>query len=146
MIQDKVKTQLEQIKKQRQQMQDQLSKVLASSKVEGERILKELGVDTELDKVSLSELVTELREANPRVRDFLRKLDVATYDNRFRFNWNTTMLSAMAKQQAEKTYVSDLKPRLETLRSNVSSQLNTVSSQLKELQHRTQDLRSKISA
>ncbi len=81
----------------------------------------------------------ELRKANPTVRDFLRNLNVATYDNRFRMNWNATMISAYAKQQAEKTYIKDLKPRIDEVR-------DTVSTQLREVQSKTQELRSKLSA
>ena len=139
MIQDKVKVQLDQLKKQSEKLQGELSKGLEVAKVEGQRILKELGVDTETQKVDLNELVAELRKANPTVRDFLRNLNVATYDNRFRLNWNTTMISAYAKQQAEKTYVNDLKPRLAEVRS-------TVSAQLSEVQAKAQELRAKISA
>ena len=73
------------------------------------------------------------------MRDFLRNLNVATYDNRFRFNWNATMISAYAKQQAEKAYAKDLKPRLAEVR-------DTVSAQLREVQSKTQELRAKITA
>lgn len=139
MIQDKVKVQLDQIKKQSEKLQVELGKGLEVAKVEGQRILKELGVDTSAEKIDLNELVTELRKANPSVRDFLRNLNVATYDNRFRLNWNTTMISAYAKQQAEKTYAKDVKPRIAEVRE-------TVSSQLREVQAKTQELRAKIIA
>ncbi|MGB1062368.1 MAG: hypothetical protein ACPGZU_19660, partial [Ketobacter sp.] len=98
MIQDKVKVQLDQLKKQSEKLQAELGKGLEVAKLEGQRILKELGVEAD-DKIELNELLAELRKANPTVRDFLRNLNVATYDNRFRFNWNATMISAYAKQQ-----------------------------------------------
>lgn len=139
MIQDKVKVQLDQLKKQSEKLQVELGKGLEVAKVEGQRILKELGVDTSAEKIDLNELVAELRKANPTVRDFLRNLDVATYDNRFRLNWNSTMISAYAKQQAEKTYIKDLKPRIAEVRS-------TVAQQLREVQAKTQELRAKLTA
>ena len=116
-----------------------MGKGLEVAKEEGQRILKELGVDTSTKKIDLNELVAELRKANPSVRDFLRNLDVATYDNRFRLNWNTTMISAYAKQQAEKAYAKDVKPRIAEVRE-------TVSAQLREVQAKTQELRAKLSA
>jgi len=139
MIQDKVKVQLNQFKKQGEKLQVELGKGLEVAKEEGQRILKELGVDTSTKKIDLNELVAELRKANPSVRDFLRNLDVATYDNRFRLNWNTTMISAYAKQQAEKAYAKDVKPRIAEVRE-------TVSAQLREVQAKTQELRAKLSA
>ena len=139
MIQDKVKVQLSQFKKQGEKLQVELGKGLEVAKEEGQRILKELGVDTSTKKIDLNELVAELRKANPSVRDFLRNLDVATYDNRFRLNWNTTMISAYAKQQAEKAYAKDVKPRIAEVRE-------TVSAQLREVQAKTQELRAKLSA
>ncbi|MCK5790788.1 MAG: hypothetical protein KAH34_08095 [Ketobacter sp.] len=138
MIQDKVKVQLDQLKKQSERLQAELGKGLEVAKLEGQRILKELGVEAD-DKIELNELLAELRKANPTVRDFLRNLNVATYDNRFRFNWNATMISAYAKQQAEKAYAKDLKPRLAEVR-------DTVSAQLREVQSKTQELRAKITA
>jgi hypothetical protein len=83
--------------------------------------------------------VSELRAANPTVKDFIRKLDVATYDNRFRLQWDSTMMSAYTKQLAEKKYIKELKPRIEEVRA-------TVSEQLKELQAKAKELRSRISA
>lgn len=139
MIQDKVKTQLDSFKKQSEKLQSELNKRLESAKVESQRILSELGVTTEINQLSLSELVTELRAANPTVKDFFRKLDVATYDNRFRLHWDSTMMSAYTKQLAEKKYIKELKPRLEEVRS-------TVTGQLKEVQAKAKELRARISA
>ncbi|MEZ5505748.1 MAG: hypothetical protein R3F47_09335 [Gammaproteobacteria bacterium] len=139
MIQDKVKNQIDTIKKQGEKLQGQLNKRLESAKVESQRILNELGVTTEINQLSLAELVSELRAANPTVKDFIRKLDVATYDNRFRLQWDSTMMSAYTKQLAEKKYIKELKPRIEEVRA-------TVSEQLKEVQAKAKELRSRISA
>lgn len=139
MIQEKVKSQIDTLKKQSEKLQSELNKRLESAKVETQRILNELGVSGEINQLSLSELVNELRAANPTVRDFIRKLDVATYDNRFRLHWNSTMMSAYTKQLAEKKYIKELKPRLEEVRS-------TVTEQLKEVQAKAKELRARISA
>ena len=139
MIQDKVKTQIETLKKQSEKLQSELNKRVESAKVESQRILGELGVTTQINQLSLSELVTELRAANPTVKDFIRKLDVATYDNRFRLQWDSTMMSAYTKQLAENAYIKDLKPRLEEVRA-------TVAGQLKDVQTKAKELRARISA
>ena len=49
------------------------------------------------------------------------------------------MISAYAKQQAEKTYRQELKPRLLGVRENVSTQLHDV-------QVKARDLKSKLIA
>jgi F0F1-type ATP synthase membrane subunit b/b' len=139
MIQDKVKTQIDTIKKQGEKLQAELNKRLESAKVESQRILGELGVTTELKQLTIGELVNELRAANPTVKDFIRKLDVATYDNRFRLHWDSTMMSAYTKQLAEKTYIKDLKPKLEEVKA-------TVTEQLKDVQAKAKELRARISA
>lgn len=139
MIQDKVKTQIDTIKKQGEKLQAELNKRLDSAKVESQRILGELGVTTELKQLTIGELVNELRAANPTVKDFIRKLDVATYDNRFRLHWDSTMMSAYTKQLAEKTYIKDLKPKLEEVKA-------TVTEQLKDVQAKAKELRARISA
>lgn len=138
MIQEKMKGQLSQLKKQGDKLQAQVNKRLDNAKLEGQRILKELGVES-AESISLQELVGELRKANPTVKDLIRKLEVATYDNRFRINWNTNMISAYAKQQAEKSYIKDIKPKLAELRSNLTAQLQ-------EAQEKAQELRAKIGA
>ena len=139
MIQDKVKTQIDQLKKQSEKLQAKLNQQLDSAKTEGQRILVELGVTSDPKQLSLNDLVAELRAANPSVKEFIRKLDVATYDNRFRIHWDTNMISAYAKQQAEKSYIKDLKPKFEEVRS-------TVTGQLKEVQAKATELRARITA
>jgi hypothetical protein len=120
MIQQKLKTQLNEFKKHGEKFQLELGKGLTVAKTESQRILKELGV-------------------NPSVKEFLRNLSVATYDTRFRVNWNANMISAYAKQQAEKAYVSEVKPKISEVRGVITHQLH-------ELQEKTKDLRSRISA
>lgn len=139
MIQDTVKTQVEQLKKQGEKVQAELNKRLDAAKTEGQRILVELGVTSDPKQLTLNELVAELRAANPSLKEFIRKLDVATYDNRFRIHWDTSMISAYAKKQAEKSYIKDLKPKLDDVR-------NRVSEQLKEVQVKARELRTRISA
>lgn len=139
MIQARVKDQIDLLKKQSDKFQAEFSKRLDVAKVEGQRILKELGVETGTEKKDITEVLAELRAANPTVREFFRNLNVATYDNRFRFNWDATMISAYAKQQAEKTYLKELKPRLQEVRSSLNEQL-------KEVQAKTQTLRAKFTA
>lgn len=138
MIQDKMKGQITQLKKQSGKLQAQVNKRVDEAKLEGQRILKELGVESS-ESMNLQELVGELRKANPSVKELIRKLEVATYDNRFRLNWNTTMISAYAKQQAGKTYANEIKPKLVELKSNLEDQLHVV-------QAKTQELRAKLSA
>ena len=133
MVQEKIKTQLEQV-------QTQVNKQLDKAKAEGLRILRELGADVEDGQpVSLNDVVAELRENNEGVRDFVRKLNVATYDNRFELNWNANMMSAYAKLQANKTYSKNVHPRIVEAR-------DVVEAQIKDLSEKAKELRTKIAS
>lgn len=136
MIQEKIKTQLEQIKGQGEKLQGQLNKQLDKAKEEGIRILREMGAEVKEDNVNLREVVADLRAANPTLRQFIQKLDVATYDNRFRASWNANMGAAYAKLQAEKTYIKELRPRLEEVRTKVEAQVSQLQTKAKELRER----------
>ena len=136
MIQDKIKTQLEQIKGQGEKIQGQVNKQLDKVKAEGIRILREMGAEVKEDNLNLREVVAELRAANPTLRQFIQKLDVATYDNRFRASWNANMGAAYAKLQAEKTFVKELRPRLDEVRTKVEVQVSQLQSKAKELADR----------
>lgn len=137
MVQEKIKTQIEQLKEQSEKLQEQVNKQLGKAKAEGLRILRELGADVEDgEKISLNDLVADLRENNDSIRDFVRKLDVATYDNRFDLNWNANMMSAYAKLQANKTYAKNVEPRLIEVRDGLESQLKEISEKAKEFRTR----------
>ncbi len=136
MIQDKIKTQLEQIKGQGEKIQGQVNKQLDKVKAEGIRILREMGAEVKEDNLNLRDVVADLRAANPTLRQFIQKLDVATYDNRFRASWNANMGAAYAKLQAEKTFVKELRPRLEEVRTKVEEQVSQLQSKAKELADR----------
>ena len=132
-MQDKVKAQIEQI-------QEQVNKQLDSAKVEGFRILKELGANVEAEELNISEVVSEIREANPTVKEFVRNLNVATYDNRFRANWNATMGTALAKLNIEKAYVRSIKPRIAEARDTVNSRVKDIQELSEKAQDKAQEL------
>ncbi len=136
MIQDKIKTQLDQIKGQGEKIQGEVNKQLDKVKAEGIRILREMGAEVKDDSLNLRDVVAELRAANPTLREFIQKLDVATYDNRFRASWNANMGAAYARLQAEKTYVKELRPRLAEVRTKVEEQVTQLQSKAKELADR----------
>ena len=131
-MQDKIKTQLNQI-------QEQVNKQFEAAKSESIRILKELGVNTEAEELILSDALSEIREANPTVKEFARNLNVATYDNRFRANWNATMGTAFAKLNIEKAYIDNIKPRIIEARSTISAKVDSA-------QQYSQELRAKITS
>ena len=136
-MQDKVIAQFEQI-------QGQVNKQLDDVKVEGFRILKELGANVEAEALTFSEVVSDIREANPSVKEFVRNLNVATYDNRFRANWNATMGTALAKLNVEKAYVRNIKPRIAEARDTVNSQVSNIKELTEKAQDKVQELRLKI--
>ncbi|MCG8316112.1 MAG: hypothetical protein MI976_23105 [Pseudomonadales bacterium] len=139
-MQEQIKTQIEQLKEQGEKLQVQVNKQLDKAKAEGLRILRELGAKVEDgETVSLNEVVKDIRDSNEGVRDFVRKLNVATYDNRFELNWNANMMSAYAKLQANKTYAKNVEPRLIEVRDSFEAQI-------KELSEKAKELRTKIAS
>lgn len=130
MIQDKIKSQLDQLKQQSDDVREQVQKLMSAGQTEAQRILKELGVADDFNSIALSELVKNLRQSNPNLKTFLRNLNVATYDNRFRWNWNSHMITAYARQQAEKTYSKEVKPKLDSVVENLSDQVQELRSKL----------------
>jgi chromosome segregation ATPase len=147
-MQDKIKSQLNQLKEQGEKLQANLNQQLESAKTEGRRILGELGADVSAEKLSLSKVAADIREANPSLKQFVRNLDVATYDNRFRLAWNSRMSAAYARLQANKTFSDKIEPRLNQARDSISNNLQdareTVEAQLQSLQSKARELRSKI--
>ncbi len=134
MVQEKLKTQIDQLKEQREKLQDQVNKQLGKAKAEAVRILRELGADVEDgEKLDFNKIVSKLRENNQSVSEFVRKLNVATYDNRFELNWNANMMSAYAKLQANKTYSKNVEPKLIEVRDSLEAQLKELSEKAKEL-------------
>ena len=130
MIQDKIKTQINQLKQQSGDVREQVQKFVSAGQTEAQRILKELGVTDDVTSIALSELVANLRKSNPTLKTFFRNLNVATYDNRFRWHWNSHMISAYARQQAEKTYSKEVKPKLESVVENFTGQVQEIRSKL----------------
>lgn len=134
MVQEKLKTQIDQLKEQREKLQDQVNKQLSKTKTEAVRILRELGAEVEDgEKLDFNSIVSKLRENNKSVGEFVRKLNVATYDNRFDLNWNANMMSAYAKLQANKTYAKNVEPKLIEVRDSLEAQLKELSEKAKEL-------------
>ena len=150
MIQDKVKAQLETLKEQSEKLQSSVNKQLESAKEEGIRILSEMGAEVDQDNVNLGEVVEQLRESNPTIKQFVRNLDVATYDNRFRASWNANMGAAYAKLQANKTFSKEVEPRIQevrdNLRTNISDVRGNVETRLRDIQDKAKELRSKIAS
>lgn len=148
MIQEKIKAQLDQIKSQSEKLQSQANKQVDAVKAEGLRILAELGAKVEGEELNLSEVVADLREANPSIKQFVRNLDVATYDNRFRLSWNANMGKAYAKLQANKTFATEVEPRInearETISTNFSEIRGNLETQFRNAQEKAKELRNKF--
>jgi hypothetical protein len=153
-LQAEIKVQTEKLqadlKTQTDKLQGEANKQIDAIKVESVRILRELGAEVKDDQINVRDVVSELRAANPSLRQFIRNLDVATYDNRFRASWNANMSAAYAKLQAEKTFIRDIKPRIEEARAQVEAQVSKartqVGEQVEKLQTRAQELRTKVAS
>ncbi|RMF17079.1 MAG: hypothetical protein D6758_06940 [Gammaproteobacteria bacterium] len=114
MLQDKLKAPVE-----------QLNKVRDLVETEGKRVLKQLGADLDQSR-NLADVVAQLREKNPDLKTLSYNLDAATYDLRNRLVWNTRMMAAYSRLQAEKALDTKVKPQIQAYTEQLESQLKTL--------------------
>ena len=131
MVPEKIRSQLDQLSTIKDGLQSQLNKGLLSAELEGKKVLKQLGADLDTTDLKVAEVVAAIRENNPSLKDFALNVDAATYDFRYRLNWNARMMSAYAKMQAGKTIEKEIKPKLEGYYQQAESALKEVASQIK---------------
>jgi predicted nucleic acid-binding Zn-ribbon protein len=132
MIQDTFKSQLKQIQSVNDKVLAQLKPKLDKATKEGKKALNQLGSSAIEDK-SIAEIIADIREHNPTLKSLILNLDSATYDARKQLSWNTTMMGAYAKLQAEIKFEKDIKPALKAYASNVEDNINTLFAKVTEL-------------
>lgn len=116
-------------------LQSSLNSQWKKAAAEGKKILAELGAET-TEEATLSDIVAQIRENNPSLRQLAINLDRATYDSRKKLEWNARMMSAYAKFRAEVEYQKNLKPRLDSYRETTVSQWQQLSDQAGRLKAR----------
>ncbi|MCP5161814.1 MAG: hypothetical protein H7A00_09125 [Hahellaceae bacterium] len=132
MIQETVKTQLEQVKTLRNKVEAQVKPQLDKVSAEAKKVLSQLGANLDEQK-SVKEIVSAIRSHNPTFKSFWLKLDAATYDARKRFEWNATMMSAYAKFKAEVNFEKKVKPMLESYKDAAENQVKGLVAKANEL-------------
>lgn len=132
------KSQVDQLKGLTEKVQKQLDKQVNVARNEASKILSELGVDLKAEGgIDMDAVIKSVREKNPTLKQFIRNLDVATYNARWELSWNSKMIPAFSRLQAKKTYNKEFRPKVEELRAKVQERLN-------ELNERTQETRKKF--
>ncbi len=118
-------------------IQAQFSSGLLVLETEGKKLLNELGADLANKDRSLKAIVARMRKKSPSLKQFAINLDASTYDLRAKANWNVHMMSAYAKLQAERAYIKEFKPK-------VNSLLETVNSKLKQVAEKADQLKARL--
>lgn len=133
MIQDNIKTQLENLQNASKKVQSELTVQVKKAEEGGLRVLGEIA-GGEINKgTPLSEVVAKIRANNPSLKKFLLNLDAATYDTRKQLAWNTNMMAAYAKFQAEQSIERDIKPTLDTYLAEAENKLKSVAEKANEM-------------
>lgn len=132
MIQESIKQSLESIQATRERLEQQLRPQLDWASGELKKVLVELGADS-AEPASLQETLQQIRERNPSLRVFTRRLDVATYDLRKKLWWDANMMTAFATSKAEAAYDTDIRPKLQAVRSETEARARTAIEQIRQL-------------
>ena len=135
-MQEKIKQQLDQLQQIKAKFQTQVTNQLDRASVEGKKILAQLGVDTNEKELSVIRALTQLRENNSSLREFLNKLDTATYDTRKKLSWDAHSMSAYARLKAEETYLLEVKPKLMEYRTTAESQIKALKAKAEAVKSR----------
>ncbi len=135
MVQEKVKTQVQQVNELKQKLQDQAATQWTKASDEIQRVLSELGAEN-IGEESLSKIVSDIREKNPSFRQLMLSLDAATYDARKRFSWNANMTTAYIRNKVEESYTNDLRPLVSDYRKTAEERLQSLASQARKLRER----------
>ncbi|MCG8614025.1 MAG: hypothetical protein MI864_26225 [Pseudomonadales bacterium] len=136
MIQETLKNQLNALQEMGGKLQSEVAKGTEIFTEEGYRILSELTGTKISASEDLQGLYDKIKGNNPSLKRLLLNLDVATYDTRKKLRWNATMMAAYGKNQAEKAYENDLKPKL-------NSYVDMAETQFKALAEKVETLKPK---
>lgn len=132
MVQYSLKDSLENVKQLRERMEAQVRPQLDAASIELKKVLKDMGAEP-TENASLADIVNQIRERNPSLRQLALRLDIATYDVRRKLIWNANMMSAYLTDRAGKAYELDVKPKLQHYRTSAESRAKALIDQLHDL-------------
>lgn len=139
MIQDTLKQRINEAVATKARLQDNVRPKLNQLGEAIRKLVSELGADLSEPR-PLADIIADLRRSNPTLRDFNRRLDLATYDLRKRLWWDANMMTAYATDRAERTFRMEIKPRLDDARSQADAKAKQVMTFVRELTERRDDM------
>ncbi|TBW59392.1 hypothetical protein EZI54_00060 [Marinobacter halodurans] len=138
MVQYSLKDSLENVRHLREQMEAQIRPQVDAASIELRKMLKDMGADPS-ENASLADIVSQIRERNPSLRQLAMRLDIATYDVRRKLIWNANMMSAYLSDRAGKAYELDVKPKLRHYRTSAESRAKALIDQWHDLRPKQND-------
>ncbi|MDX1801068.1 MAG: hypothetical protein R3303_09085 [Marinobacter sp.] len=139
MIQDTLKQSMKKTRETRARFEQQLRPRVSEWSQAVRKMVSELGADVSEPR-PLADIIADLRRSNPSLRDFNRRLDLATYDLRKKLWWDANMMTAYVTDRAERAYRVEIKPRLEQARSHADASARRALTFIRELTERRDDM------
>lgn len=139
MIQDTLKQRINKTRDAKTRLEKQFRPRVSDLSRALRKLVSELGADMSEPR-PLSDIVADIRRSNPTLRDFNRRLDLATYDLRKKLWWDAHMMTAYATDRAERTYRVEIKPRLDQARSHADARARRAMTFIRELTERRDDM------
>lgn len=120
MLQDSLKSRLENVHSMREKLETRMRPQFDWATLELKKVVRDMGAEPN-ESASLTEIVSQIRERNPSLRQLATRFDIATYDLRKKLWWNANMMSAYFTERAEQTFNQDVKPKISHYRSSAES-------------------------
>ena len=132
MVQDSFKSSLENVHSMREKLQNRMRPQFEWATMELKKVMRDMGSEPD-DSASLAEIVAQIREHNPSLRQLVARFDIATYDLRKKLWWDANMMSAYLTERAERTFDQDIKPKFSGYRASAESRTKALIDQVRDL-------------
>lgn len=120
MLQDSFKSSLESVHSMREKLETRMRPQLDWATIELKKVARDMGAEPN-DSASLTEIVSQIRERNPSLRQLAARFDIATYDLRKKLWWDANMMSAYLTDKAEQAFDQEVRPKISRYRSSAES-------------------------
>lgn len=120
MLQDSFKSSLESVHSMREKLETRMRPQLDWATIELKKVARDMGAKPN-DSASLTEIISQIRERNPSLRQLAARFDIATYDLRKKLWWDANMMSAYLTDKAEQAFDQEVRPKISRYRSSAES-------------------------
>lgn len=132
MLQDSFKSSFENVNSMRTKLETRMRPQLDWATLELKKVLRDMGAEPD-ESASLADVVSQIRERNPSLRQLAARFDIATYDLRQKLLWNANMMSAYLTDRAEQAFENEVKPKIHRYRTSAESRTKALVDQIRDL-------------